>query len=526
MKKKITIFKGALTLSILVAFISPKFLRAQEVLYEENFGTPPSNILIGNYTGWQDTIVTYIGNGTCDVRASSASMGYGGASGGGNVLINDTIKWFQISGINTLLPQSILQQGDSDLRLYCGIRKTIKENGNTLILQYSLDSLIWHSLQLQDTLPVGTGTSGWYRVCYPNLPMSDNLHLRFSNSTQSEYRVDDIKIVNGEEVVLETVAKPSVNILGGTYHEPQIVSLDCSTSQATIHYTFDGTDPDETSNEYLGPLTINNTCVLKAIATKQGMYNSEVLTVNYTILDTNAMVFLPFDISDNSDNEKKEIKVLPGFKSRKLGTSYADGAAKFESKNAGSAMLMVHMDSMPDSLYFDIQGRKAGTPATFQEVRLLVSESEDGELWTDVAEYSDDVILTEDYKHIGGVKLSYKTRFVRWKLVSATSGNLQLNNIKITKLDSEPDDEVGIAEIILKKRCSIYPNPVKSQFSINSNSELEKIELYGCSGKLMRVWNNVVKEQNYNVSDLKTGCYFLKVKCKDYEDFVKMLIMR
>lgn len=526
MKKKITILKRVLALSIMVVIIFPNILRAQEVLYEENFGTPQSNVLIGDYTGWQNTTVTYIGNGTCDVRVSSASFGYDGASGGGNVLINDTIKWFQISGINTLLSPSVSQQDDSDVRLYCGIRKTVKENGNTLLLQYSLDSLVWHPLQLQDTLPVGIGTSGWYRVCYPNLPISDNIHLRFSSLTQSEYRVDDIRIVKGEEVVLETVAMPSVDISGGTYYEPVIVSLACSTSQATIHYTLDGSNPNETSNEYLGPLTINNTCVLKAIAVKQGMYNSNVLTMTYTILDTNAIIFLPFDISDNSENEKKEIKTLPGFKSHKLGTSYADGAAKFESKNAGSAMLIVHMDSMPDSLYFDIRGRKAGTPSTFQEVKLLVSESKDGELWSDVTEYSDDVILTEEYAHIGGVKLSYETRFVRWKLVSADVGNLQLNNIKITKLDSEPDDEVGIAENILKKKNSIYPNPVNNHFTINSKTEIGKVELYSNCGKLMRVWNDVFNEQNFNVSDLKTGCYFLKVISKDYEDYIKMLIIR
>ena len=71
----------------------------QNILYEENMGSPTSNTLIQDYTGWQNSTVVYIGDGTCDVRSSGASTNYGGASGGGNVMINDTVKWFQISGI-------------------------------------------------------------------------------------------------------------------------------------------------------------------------------------------------------------------------------------------------------------------------------------------------------------------------------------------------------------------------------------------------------------------------------------------
>ena len=69
--------------------------KGQTTLFEENMGVPYMNTPIQFYDGWQDTSVTYVGNGTCDVRSSSASMGYGGASGGGNVMINDTVKWFR-----------------------------------------------------------------------------------------------------------------------------------------------------------------------------------------------------------------------------------------------------------------------------------------------------------------------------------------------------------------------------------------------------------------------------------------------
>ena len=82
MKQKITRIKtGLLALVLLGGFLHTK---GQTILFEENMGVPYMNTPIQFYDGWQDTSVTYVGNGTCDVRSSSASMGYGGASGGGN----------------------------------------------------------------------------------------------------------------------------------------------------------------------------------------------------------------------------------------------------------------------------------------------------------------------------------------------------------------------------------------------------------------------------------------------------------
>lgn len=164
-------------------------LHAQTTLYQENCGTPTATTLIQNYTGWQNANVLCTGNGTCDVRTSSASSGYGLASGGGNVMINDTVKWFQISGINT--------SADTNISLYCGLRKTTAENGSNFVVEVSADSVQWQRIVLEDTLPSGTGTSGWYRVRFPGVISCPNLHIRFSNLSSAEYRIDDIALVVG-----------------------------------------------------------------------------------------------------------------------------------------------------------------------------------------------------------------------------------------------------------------------------------------------------------------------------------------
>lgn len=90
MKQKFTRIKTGIMALALIGCAA--ITRGQAVLYEEDFGTPTANTLIQYYTGWQDSTVTYVGNGTCDVRSSSASSGYGGASGGGNVMLNDTVN--------------------------------------------------------------------------------------------------------------------------------------------------------------------------------------------------------------------------------------------------------------------------------------------------------------------------------------------------------------------------------------------------------------------------------------------------
>ena len=77
------------------------FVAQSQTIYSENMGTPGSTTVINSYTGWQNTSpIVYTGDG--DVRTTSASSGYSGASGSGNVFLTGTIgKNLRIDGINT-----------------------------------------------------------------------------------------------------------------------------------------------------------------------------------------------------------------------------------------------------------------------------------------------------------------------------------------------------------------------------------------------------------------------------------------
>ena len=89
--------------------------------------------------------------------------------------------------------------------------------------------------------------------------------------------------VNVIDPTLQTVAKPVASPAAGTYTAAQNVTLTTATSGATIYYTTNGTEPTKTSTLYSSAISISATTTLKAIAVKEGMNDSDMLTAVYTI---------------------------------------------------------------------------------------------------------------------------------------------------------------------------------------------------------------------------------------------------
>lgn len=195
MKTK-SILKGvglpALLLLISLMFGLPRASYGQTVVYSEDFGTPGATIKVGDYDGWSNQDVTYTSDGTCDLRITTPSSDYAGASAGGHVMINNAVKWLQVSGINT--------EGKSDIALSFGLRKgTNAETGSTFKIQYSTNGTDWSDLSFE-ALPTGSGTAKWYLVTVrEQLPATENLRLKFSSASTVEFRLDDVKMTATEE---------------------------------------------------------------------------------------------------------------------------------------------------------------------------------------------------------------------------------------------------------------------------------------------------------------------------------------
>lgn len=101
-------------------------------------------------------------------------------------------------------------------------------------------------------------------------------------STTGVKSLTDYEFVGGSTTI-ETVATPTFTPAAGTYTEAQNVTIACATEGATIYYTTDGSNPTTASTQYTAAIAVEKTTTIKAIAVKEGMYNSTVATAAYTI---------------------------------------------------------------------------------------------------------------------------------------------------------------------------------------------------------------------------------------------------
>lgn len=58
------------------------------------------------------------------------------------------------------------------------------------------------------------------------------------------------------------------------------------------------------------------------------------------------------------------------------------------------------------------------------------------------------------------------------------------------------------------KTFKIYPNPAKNNFSIQSNIEIQNIELYNSIGQMVKKF---AQRTTYDISDLSKGIYFVRI---------------
>lgn len=171
-------------LSVLIVFLSTA-LTAQTI-FNETMGTPAATTAAGTYTGYSN-YGTLSYTGSADVRNTTVSSGYTGASGGGNVFVTGTIGTnFEISNINT--------SGYTSLALSFGHYKSTTTGNNELVVEVSSDGSSYTALSY--SRPTGSGTASWLLVSPTGtIPSASNLRIRFrQTSSSTQFRIDDIKL--------------------------------------------------------------------------------------------------------------------------------------------------------------------------------------------------------------------------------------------------------------------------------------------------------------------------------------------
>lgn len=191
-----------------------------QTFYSENMGTPSGTTAINVNVFQNSAPIVY--SGTADVRATSPSSGYNGASAGGNVLINAVDEYFQIDGLNSSAYNS------ADLQLSFGIN-TPSNVSNVLAVEVSTDAGgTWAPLTYT---PTGTGWT-LATIAGGSIPSSATLSIRFKSSTTSQFRLDDIK--------LSSVSASCTLSLGTASGVCDAFNFGTDTYTATIPYTGGG----------------------------------------------------------------------------------------------------------------------------------------------------------------------------------------------------------------------------------------------------------------------------------------------
>ena len=99
------------------------------------------------------------------------------------------------------------------------------------------------------------------------------------------------------------VIEPTFNKTNGLYEEAQTIEISCATEGAKIYYTTDGSAPDDNSTPYNGPIEIEKTTTIKAIAYKDGWNPSHITTASYAFLETVATPTFSHSSGEYKDNE-------------------------------------------------------------------------------------------------------------------------------------------------------------------------------------------------------------------------------
>ncbi len=194
-------------------------------------------------------------------------------------------------------------------------------SGTTLPAAYTATLEVQHTIEgllVQDGAAVEVGQTGYVSVtAYPAVAVAGRTlrvscsspimelaaaTVAFDNDGQAmvplrgllpgsadvTFGVGDLEACVTVEVkyhILEMCSRPVATVVGGSVAAGTQVELFSATDGATIYYTTDGSCPcDEAARQrYTGPITILSDVTIQAIAVCDGMMDSEVTTLTYSI---------------------------------------------------------------------------------------------------------------------------------------------------------------------------------------------------------------------------------------------------
>ena len=143
--------------------------------------------------------------------------------------------------------------------------------------------------------------------------------------------------VNATFSELEHVATPTFTPAAGSFITAQQVEIACATEGATIYYTTDGTEPTENSAVYAEAFTVSSTTTVKALAVKEGMNDSDIASVTYTIIE-------PMTIAAARAIEANQYALVQGI------VTFIDGRNVYVQDETAGIDLYLNSNTVPSTL--------------------------------------------------------------------------------------------------------------------------------------------------------------------------------
>ena len=214
------------------------------------------NLQVELSTETEDAVIRYTLDGTDPTDKSTAYQGTPLSFGE-----SCTIKAF---AMKQNWNSSRITSFDVDLTSVTCATPTFRRSGKSLVIETAtVGGQIYYTLD--DTEP--TANSLKYDANNPITP-TDNCTVR-AVVMKEGFRNSEIGIYNVDWFAVADVAIELVNLK---------VEMRTETEGATIRYTVDGTDPTEQSAIYISPISLPDSTIVKAFATKQKLTNSNVTT--------------------------------------------------------------------------------------------------------------------------------------------------------------------------------------------------------------------------------------------------------
>jgi hypothetical protein len=260
--KKSTLFK-TLTLALGFLLLATSGW-GQTTIFTETMGTVSANTSIAAHeaaNGFANVQFTMTDGGAAnpaDIRQTSISSGYTGASGGANVFFTGTAgdRGFAIEGINA--------STYTNLKVQFGYRKESATELPTLTLDY------WNGTEYVNVPftfnEVVTAGVAWYLSPETSLPSAaqiDGLRIRWVKSGTVSVRIDDVRLVGTSATPTPTLTVAPTSLTGFTYVEG-------SGPSAAQQFSVSGTSLDNSD------VTVTAPANYEISATEGGIYGASV----------------------------------------------------------------------------------------------------------------------------------------------------------------------------------------------------------------------------------------------------------